>query len=127
MNLLDTHVFVWAINAPDRLSPAARRVIEDGNFVVSCASLWEMIAKKGRSTAPVPDPVPWWKGYVKRTGVKVLAIDPEHVAYLDVLPGPIDDPHDRILMAQCVINGLRLVTKDHMIRGHYQGHLSIVW
>ena len=27
--LLDTHVFLWAISEPERLSPRARRVIED--------------------------------------------------------------------------------------------------
>jgi PIN domain nuclease of toxin-antitoxin system len=127
VNLLDTHVFVWAINDPDRLSPAARRVVEEGNFLVSSASLWEMIGKKGRSTALVADPLPWWKTYVPQTGVKVLSIDPVHIEYLDLLPGPNWDPFDRILICQCIVKGLRLVTKDGVIRDHYQGHLHCIW
>ena len=127
MNLLDTHIFIWAINDPDRLSPSARRVIDEDNFVVSGASLWEMIGKKGRPTAPVVDPLPWWKAYVSRTGVKVLSIDPAHIEYLDVLPGPNWDPFDRILMCQCIVNGLTLVTKDGSIRDYYQERLHCIW
>jgi PIN domain nuclease of toxin-antitoxin system len=127
VNLLDTHAFVWAINDPDRLSPAARHVIENGEFVVSGASLWEMIVKKGRSTALVTDPLPWWRTYVPRTGVKVLPINPDHIEHLDTLPGPNWDPFDRILICQCIVNGLCLVTKDALIRDRYQGHLNCVW
>lgn len=127
MNLLDTHTLVWAVHDPARLSPAARRVIEDGDFSVSGASLWEMIVKKGRATALVADPLPWWKTYVARTGVRVLSIDPEHIERLDGLPGPNGDPFDRILICQCLVQGLRLVTKDALIRDHYQGHVSCVW
>lgn len=127
MNLLDTHTFVWSINEPGRLSPAARSIVQEGKFVVSCASLWEMIGKKGRPTALVADPLAWWRHYIPRTGVKVLSINPGHIEYLDVLPGPNRDPFDRILMSQCIIEGLRLVTKDGAIRDHYQGHLNCVW
>jgi PIN domain nuclease of toxin-antitoxin system len=127
VNLLDTHVLAWAINEPERLSLSARRIIEDGNYTVSCASLWEMIIKKGRSTALIDDPLPWWKTYISPLGKKVLSIEPTHVQYLDILPGPIRDPIDRILMSQCIINGLRLVTKDAVIRDHYQDHVNIVW
>jgi PIN domain nuclease of toxin-antitoxin system len=42
--LLDTHAYVWAMSAPDRLSPAARRAIEDRRrtVLVSAATAWEM-------------------------------------------------------------------------------------
>ena len=84
-----------------------------------------MIGKKGRASAPIHDPLPWWKSYIPRQ--KVLSIAPEAVEYLDVLPGPTGILFDRILMAQCIVGGLRLVTKDRAIRDHYQGHLNCVW
>ncbi len=56
--------------------------------------------------------------YVPRFAIKVLSIDVEHIQYLDVLPGPNWDPYERILMSQCIVNGLRLVTKDAIIRDH---------
>ena len=127
MNLLDTHALVWSINDPGKLSPAARQVVEEGRFCVSCASLWEMIVKKRRATALIADPLPWWRQYIHRASVKVLPINAEHIEYLDVLPGPNWDPFDRVLIAQCVLHGLRLVTKDGAIRDHYQGHVRCVW
>ena len=128
VNLLDTNIFVWSIHEPSRLSPAARRVVEDDSYFISCASLWELISKKGRKTALVDDPVAWWKKYTGRLGRdRILSIHPDHVQHLDVLPGPLADPFDRILMAQCLINGLRLVTIDRVIRDYYQGHVSCVW
>ena len=68
-----------------------------------------------------------WKAYIPRTGAKVLPIDSFHIEHLDILPGPNRDLFDRILMCQCIVNGLRLVTKDASIRDHYQGHLNCIW
>lgn len=128
MNLLDTNVMVWSINDPDKLSPSARRVIQNDNYFVSCASLWELISKKGRRTALLDDPLVWWRKYITSLGRdRVLSITPDHVQRLDVLQGPLSDPFDRILIAQCLVNGLRLVTIDRLIRDHYQGQISCVW
>ena len=127
MNLLDTHALVWAFHEPDRLSPAARRVAQNADFAVSSASLWEMLVKKGRATALVRDPLAWWRTYISRSGIRVLSIEPAHIEHLDALPGPNWDPFDRILICQCVTEGLKLVTKDSLIRDHYQHHLPIVW
>jgi PIN domain nuclease of toxin-antitoxin system len=127
VNLLDTHAIVWGLSDPDRLSAAARRIVAEGNFVVSCVSLLDLINKKRRSTALLSDPLPWWRTYVEKSGIPVLSIDPDHIAHLDVLPGPVRDPVDRILMAQCIVNGLRLVTVDRQIRDNYQDHLHIIW
>ena len=127
MNLLDTHVLVWALAAPHRLSPAARQIIESNDIVISAASLWEMILKKGRPKEIIPDPLAWWKQHVEPSGVRVLPIELAHIRHLDLLPGPSKEPFDRILMCQCIVNGLRLVTKDSVIRDHYQALVTCVW
>ena len=127
VDLLDTHTLVWALNAPERLSPAARRIVEDGDIVVSAASLWEMLLKKGRRAEIVPDPAAWWRRYVRQAGVRVLAIQDNHIGHLDALPPHHADPFDRILICQCMDEGLRLVTRDAEIRDHYQGLVSVVW
>ena len=45
--LLDTHVFFWALVAPDRLSNAAQSAIEDpaSELIVSAVSAWELATK----------------------------------------------------------------------------------
>ena len=128
MNLLDTHVLVWAVNAPERLSPTARRIIEEGAVTVSTASLWEMLLKKGNpKNEIVPDPLSWWERHVVRRGVNILDIRWRHVGYLDTLPVFHKDPFDRILMCQSISEGWRLVTQDPVIRDHYQGSVTCVW
>ena len=43
--LLDTHLLLWALGAPARLPPEARRIIRDAEVYVSAASIWEISIK----------------------------------------------------------------------------------
>jgi len=45
--LLDTHLLLWAAGSPDRLSPAAKLLIDspDNELMFSSASLWEISIK----------------------------------------------------------------------------------
>lgn len=89
MHLLDTHVLAWTINEPERLSRTARRIIEDESFVVSSASLWEILFKKNKPDRVVPgDPVRWWQQYVVKNGMRVVPMEWQHIVHLDTLPGP---------------------------------------
>ncbi len=47
--LLDTHLSLWAAGSPDRLSAAARLLLEDplNELLFSAASLWEIVIKRG--------------------------------------------------------------------------------
>ena len=128
MNLLDTHTLAWAVNEPERLSSAARHIIEDSEYWVSAASLWEMLLKRNKPRPVVPgDPLAWWRRYVVNGGIRVLAIEWPHISHLDTLPAPTKDPFDRILVCQCIAESFRLVTKDSLIRDYYQGHVHCVW
>lgn len=42
--LLDTHIFIWWADQPERLSPAALSALEDeaNELLLSVASVWEM-------------------------------------------------------------------------------------
>ena len=45
--LLDTHVLLWALLEPQKLSPELHNALEDSNntLVVSAASAWEIATK----------------------------------------------------------------------------------
>ena len=47
--LLDTHLLLWAAGSPDRLSAAARPLLEDplNELLFSAASLWGIVIKRG--------------------------------------------------------------------------------
>lgn len=116
LHLLDTHALLWAVAAPDRLSPQVRALIGHRRYAVSVASLWELLNKKEKRDAPVRDPVAWWTRYVVGPQTRVLAIQPAHVLYLDCLPWLHRDPYDRILIAQSAAEKMVLVTSDGDIR-----------
>jgi PIN domain nuclease of toxin-antitoxin system len=127
VNLLDTHVLIWALSAPAKLSPAARRIVEDGELAVSAACLWEMALKQGRKSEIVPDPMAWWERHVRKAGVPIVPIQDVHIMHLDTLPPHHTDPFDRILVCQCIHEGMRLVTRDQSLRDHYQAYVHMVW
>jgi PIN domain nuclease of toxin-antitoxin system len=114
--LLDTHVLLWAVSQPHRLHRHVRALLEKNRYLVSVASLWELINKKGRPDAPVKDPSAWWERYVVQPKTPVIPIRPAHVLYLEYLPLLHRDPFDRILMAQSVVEQTPLVTDDTDIR-----------
>jgi len=45
--LLDTHIFIWWADQPEKLSPAALSALEDeaNELLLSVASVWEMQIK----------------------------------------------------------------------------------
>lgn len=115
--LLDTHILIWALSDPSRLSPAARDLLEDtGNDIFfSAASIWE-IAIKARLGRLTFNHRP---GHVTRTalatGFEELPIRSDAAEKVEELPLLHRDPFDRLLVAQALCGPLRLVTADTQI------------
>lgn len=119
--LVDSHVFVWLANgelAP-RAPELAERLLDPACQVsVSVASLWELMIKirLGKlSSLGNPDDLPELAAIL---GLDVLAIEARHVV-ADIHPAPATrDPFDRLLLAQCAIEGMRLATVDRALAEH---------
>jgi PIN domain nuclease of toxin-antitoxin system len=112
MNLsLDTHVLLWSLSFPERLSEAARNAIEDpSNLVfVSAAATWEIEIKSSLGKLRVPPDL------VRQLAVanfQELAITIAHTIAAKELPNLHRDPFDRIMLAQARAAGLTFVTAD---------------
>ncbi len=115
MYLLDTHVIVWAISAPEKLSIQVREIIESKQTKASVVSFWELVLKKTKKSAPVLNPVEWWDRHITRAAFEVLPVRTQHIARLDSLPPLHRDPFDRMLIAQAGYEGLKIVTADEAI------------
>ena len=78
--LLDTHVFLWAITADPRLSAKALAAYEEGQLLLSVASIWEIVAKYqlGRLELPAP-PSQFLPPQIERNAIAVLPIRARHV------------------------------------------------
>lgn len=113
--LLDTHAFLWFIAGNDRLSAAARDLIEDASNqpFPSAASLWEMAIKLslGRLQLGLPfeELIPQ---QLKLNDIQLLSIEVEHITPVTTLPFHHRDPFDRLLVAQAMVEHMPIVSAD---------------
>ena len=108
--LLDTHAVLWWQADDSRLSAPARRAIATADIVwVSAASAWEVAIKAalGRLRAEEPFAVT-----VAADDFTELPVTLAHAARLQALPSHHADPFDRMLVAQAMVEGATLVTRD---------------
>jgi PIN domain nuclease of toxin-antitoxin system len=115
--LLDTHVLLWAAGQPERLSPAARDLLEDldNELVFSAASLWEIAIKRGLGRADFRVEPRLLRRGLLDSGYTELPITSQHGVHIDSLPPLHKDPFDRMLLAQALCEGITLVTSDAQV------------
>lgn len=53
--------------------------------------------------------------YFRESGYRFLPIESEHAASVEDLPAHHADPFDRILVAQALVEPMRLITHDPMV------------
>lgn len=114
--LLDTHVFLWAVDDAPQLSPIARAAITDGNnlIFVSAVTAWEIAIKKAIGKLTLPQ-----GNYLDELRVHrftPLDITTEHALAVERLPHYHNDPFDRLLITQAQLEKLVLVTADSRIK-----------
>lgn len=115
--LLDTHILLWAAGAPAKLSEKARDLIDDSanELLFSVASLWEISIKRGLGRADFEaDPRLLRRGLLDH-GYDELPIASNHVVAIDSLPAIHGDPFDRLLVAQAIVEGALLLTRDSVL------------
>ena len=112
--LLDTQILLWAAGQPERLSAAARKLLNNrrNELLFSAASLWEIAIKNtlGREDFRV-EPRLLRRGLLDN-GYAELPVTSQHAVSIDVLPPLHKDPFDRMLLAQATCEGITLVTGD---------------
>ena len=125
--LLDTHLVLWAAGEPDKLSKAARRLLEakDNTLVFSAASLWEIAIKHGLGRDDFRADARLLRRGLLDNGYEELAVTGAHAVALDTLPSLHKDPFDRILLAQAQVEGITLLTADKRV-AQYPGAIQKV-
>ncbi|HYG29224.1 MAG TPA: type II toxin-antitoxin system VapC family toxin [Allosphingosinicella sp.] len=112
--LLDSH-FVLAILEPKSLV-GARWASEPVS--VSIASLWEIAIKARQGKLDLVVPPATLEERLSGFGCELLPVTGRHVT-AEVDPWPeTRDPFDRLLLAVCQVEGLRLVTHDRKLVDH---------
>ena len=116
--LLDTHIWIWALNQPEKLSAKVRRALQrPGNeLYLSPVSVWEAhhLERRGRIRLRQPFDV-WVRQALAGAPVREAPFT-FAVALMAVrieLPQP--DPGDVFLAATAIALGLTLVTGDEQL------------
>jgi PIN domain nuclease of toxin-antitoxin system len=119
--LLDTHIVLSIVNERIAELPATLRGVladPDSEFFVSVASLWEIAIKWRLGKLKLSGDLELLPAIVTSGGIELLPINEHHVL-ATIRPEPMTrDPFDRLLLAQCSVEELRLVTVDRALIQH---------
>jgi PIN domain nuclease of toxin-antitoxin system len=121
MILLDTHIWLWWLHEPSRLSPTAAARIKseevDSGLLISAISVWEIAVKSGIGKLPLPLPInDWFAQALTYPGMVIEPLNPLDAIASTQLPGEFHkDPADRILIAISRRYDIPLVTCDEKI------------
>ena len=118
--LLDTHVLVWTLALPSRLSLRARTYLEDpaNTLTASLVSMWEIAVKRSVRPRSIPIPSGDIPKLCAESGIAVLGIQPQHIERVETLPFRHRDPFDRLLVAQALAEPMFLVTHDEIVASY---------
>lgn len=112
--LLDTHILLWALDAPERLPPDVVAQLESPETMVyfSAASIWEIAIKSALGKIDFPYSPEDITQAAKNTGFVELPVSAAHGAKIAHLPWHHRDPFDRLLVAQALLMPAQLLTAD---------------
>ncbi len=113
--LLDTHVFLWAISDPKKLSSQARFILERKkcNKFFSLVSIWELSIKSNLKKLKLPEKLEnIVSTSVKDLGLNLLSIELPHLYKVEELKRLHGDPFERLLACQAMHEKIPIISKD---------------
>ncbi len=129
--LLDTHVFLWSLFTPDKLSKAVIREIKSPNndVAVSVVTFWEISLKytlgKLELTGVNPEELP---DFAAQMNLEILLITAAEASTFHKLPRfSHKDPFDRIIIWQAIQRKMTLVSKDRDFKAYRKFGLRTFW
>ena len=116
MYLLDTHTLLWFLRDSPQLSKKALGIITTENKVyVSIASLWEIAIKKSIGKLEFEHSIEKIAELCHEKDILILQIQPKYFDKVIKLPNIHNDPFDRLIISQAIIENLLIITKDTII------------
>ena len=113
--LLDTHILLWSLLEPERLSIKVTRELENpaNEIWISPVTTWEIIilAEKGRVELN-DEPVAWMQNVINSVPFKQATLNHEVAMQSRLIELPHQDPADRFIAASAAVYDLILVTSD---------------
>lgn len=123
--LLDTHILLWWLKDDKKLPLEAVNIIEDkaNDIFISAVNAWEISIKK--SLGRIQIDLNEFSKSITNSGLNVLNVTLNHACQIASLPDYHKDPFDRMLIAQSIVEPMRLLTHDKpLVR--YGNHVILV-
>jgi PIN domain nuclease of toxin-antitoxin system len=117
--MLDTHVLLWTLTDPARLSGKVRDIVRDRRIelFVSAASAWEIATKQRLGKLPQAEVVTRaYRQHLARLAAESIPITDEHSLLAGSMEWQHRDPFDRMIAAQCMTESLSLATADEAFK-----------
>ncbi|MCP5163283.1 MAG: type II toxin-antitoxin system VapC family toxin [Hahellaceae bacterium] len=109
--IIDTHIFLWALSEPDKLSPSQTQALKGlyNQVYVSAISIAELAIKASIGKLDLSfDPVEM----VNAMGFEALPYAAKDALMLKALPFHHKDPFDRMLIGQSLASDIPIMTND---------------
>jgi PIN domain nuclease of toxin-antitoxin system len=112
--LLDTHALIWFFNGDKQLPEKSVELIKnlDIRCHVSIASIWEIAIKLSLKKLELNESFEEISKNMRLYEIELLPITFEHIQKLLTLEFFHNDPFDRIIISQGLVENLTIVTKD---------------
>ncbi|MGH8991196.1 MAG: type II toxin-antitoxin system VapC family toxin [Acidimicrobiia bacterium] len=116
--LLDTHIWLWGLLSPQRLSRKVAAALEDpeNELWLSSISAWEamILAERGRIELDSP-PADWVALQLSRVPMRDAPVTRDVAIRSRTVALAHDDPADRFIAATAAAHSLTLVTADERL------------
>lgn len=116
--LLDTHIWLWSLLEPERLTPQVREALQSphNELWLSPISIWEalMLIERGRLSVDT-DATEWVDDMVRALPRREAPLTHQVVLHSRRVALPHQDAADRFLAATAVVYELTLVTADERL------------
>lgn len=113
--LIDTHTFLWAVSATNKLSQLSRSLIEDidNEICLSTASLWEIAIKISIGKLRITHS---YETFISQqlalNEFFVVPASLKHYEAVASLPMHHKDPFDRLIVAQAMVEQMPVISID---------------
>ncbi len=124
--ILDTHVLLWFLLTPGKLSAAALSAVQgaENQVYVSLVSAWERNIKSGLGKLSLTQPIePFILDQAQRDRFDILPITLAHIAAVERIPHRHRDRFDRLLVAQSLVENIPLISADSFVHAYLITHV----
>ena len=125
--LLDTNIFIWLNDAPQRIPERIMSIVTDpdNNLSLSLVSIWEMQIKIQLGKLQLQDSLQQiLTTQQSDNDLQILTIELVHILRLADLPHHHRDPFDRLIIAQTQAEEMTLVSADAVFTNYDVNLLS---